>query len=231
MASISTTAIPPTALLSTANLSWKRGWIPARRSIWAMWSCLSKTPRPTSRSRNLSVRARSRRWFCQTARWLCPRHPHEQATYRCTYCREVMCGSCVHIMRIKGGSRCFFAADLQPQVRADCRRRAAEKEKRLSRIARGHGQIEVPAPVRFGRGAKISAPGFKKRSPFFPAPQSMRGCSFMHGIRVNSLPFPAINCSQPRMPISSIVSRQSETNAGQMTSIRFFPSVARRGNS
>jgi FHA domain len=39
---------------------------------------------------------------------LCPRHPQEPATYRCTYCREVMCGSCVHIMRIKGGQPLFL---------------------------------------------------------------------------------------------------------------------------
>ena len=39
---------------------------------------------------------------------VCPRHPQEQATYRCTICREVMCGSCVHIMRIKGGQPLFL---------------------------------------------------------------------------------------------------------------------------
>lgn len=39
---------------------------------------------------------------------LCPRHPEEPATYRCTYCREVMCDRCVHIMRIKGGQALFL---------------------------------------------------------------------------------------------------------------------------
>jgi pSer/pThr/pTyr-binding forkhead associated (FHA) protein len=39
---------------------------------------------------------------------LCPRHPEEQATYRCTYCREVMCDHCVHIMRVKGGMALFL---------------------------------------------------------------------------------------------------------------------------
>ena len=34
---------------------------------------------------------------------LCARHPHVQATYKCTHCNEVMCGSCVHTVRIKGG--------------------------------------------------------------------------------------------------------------------------------
>ena len=39
---------------------------------------------------------------------VCPRHSHEQATYRCTYCHEVMCGHCVHIMRIKGRPPLFL---------------------------------------------------------------------------------------------------------------------------
>ncbi len=34
---------------------------------------------------------------------LCARHPHLQATYKCTRCGEVMCGSCVHALRRKGG--------------------------------------------------------------------------------------------------------------------------------
>jgi pSer/pThr/pTyr-binding forkhead associated (FHA) protein len=34
---------------------------------------------------------------------LCPRHPNMQVTYKCTNCSEVMCSSCVKIMRIKGG--------------------------------------------------------------------------------------------------------------------------------
>ncbi|HEX5400425.1 MAG TPA: FHA domain-containing protein [Verrucomicrobiae bacterium] len=39
---------------------------------------------------------------------LCPRHPEEHAAYRCTYCREVMCNRCVHVMRIKGGQALFL---------------------------------------------------------------------------------------------------------------------------
>jgi pSer/pThr/pTyr-binding forkhead associated (FHA) protein len=39
---------------------------------------------------------------------LCPRHPEERGTYRCTYCREVMCDRCVHIMRVKGGQALFL---------------------------------------------------------------------------------------------------------------------------
>ena len=39
---------------------------------------------------------------------LCPRHPQMHATYKCTHCREVMCDSCVHIMRRKGGNPLFL---------------------------------------------------------------------------------------------------------------------------
>jgi FHA domain len=39
---------------------------------------------------------------------LCARHPHMQVTYKCTYCNEVMCGSCVHVLRRKGGQPLFL---------------------------------------------------------------------------------------------------------------------------
>lgn len=34
---------------------------------------------------------------------LCPRHPQARATHRCTHCREVLCGACVHRLRRRGG--------------------------------------------------------------------------------------------------------------------------------
>ena len=33
----------------------------------------------------------------------CPNHPETAATFRCTYCKEMMCNACVRIMRIQGG--------------------------------------------------------------------------------------------------------------------------------
>lgn len=39
---------------------------------------------------------------------LCARHPQMQATYKCTHCGEVMCGNCVHTVRIKGGRPLFL---------------------------------------------------------------------------------------------------------------------------
>jgi hypothetical protein len=38
----------------------------------------------------------------------CKRHPEEQATYRCTKCREMVCNHCIHIMKLKGGAPLFL---------------------------------------------------------------------------------------------------------------------------
>ncbi|MGD0351575.1 MAG: FHA domain-containing protein [Verrucomicrobiota bacterium] len=39
---------------------------------------------------------------------LCPRHPETQAIYKCTHCGEVMCRSCVHMVRRRGGQPLFL---------------------------------------------------------------------------------------------------------------------------
>jgi len=39
---------------------------------------------------------------------LCPRHPHLQVTYKCKHCGEVMCGECVHTVRLKGRQPLFL---------------------------------------------------------------------------------------------------------------------------
>jgi len=38
----------------------------------------------------------------------CPRHSETVATFRCSYCKEMMCNACVKIMRIKGGKPHYF---------------------------------------------------------------------------------------------------------------------------
>jgi hypothetical protein len=55
--------------------------------------------------------------------------------------------------------------------------------------------------------------------------------SFKHGIRVNCWPPDRRKASRPRIPISSIVSRQSETKEGQITSSLLTPAWARRSIS
>ena len=39
---------------------------------------------------------------------LCSRHPEKPVTFKCTHCREVMCTSCVRMMRIHGGKPLFL---------------------------------------------------------------------------------------------------------------------------
>jgi FHA domain len=40
----------------------------------------------------------------------CPRHASVAATYKCTNCTEVMCNTCIHVMRRKGGAPLFLCA-------------------------------------------------------------------------------------------------------------------------
>ena len=39
---------------------------------------------------------------------LCPRHAPAVATYKCTHCSELMCDSCVRVMKRKGGPPLFL---------------------------------------------------------------------------------------------------------------------------
>jgi pSer/pThr/pTyr-binding forkhead associated (FHA) protein len=39
---------------------------------------------------------------------VCPRHTDVSATFKCTHCQEIMCNSCVHILRRKGGKAHFL---------------------------------------------------------------------------------------------------------------------------
>jgi hypothetical protein len=41
---------------------------------------------------------------------LCPRHADHTALFQCTACREIMCGDCVRIIRIKGGKPHYLCA-------------------------------------------------------------------------------------------------------------------------
>jgi hypothetical protein len=40
--------------------------------------------------------------------YICSRHPHAYATFKCTHCGEVMCTSCVRMMRRQGGKPLFL---------------------------------------------------------------------------------------------------------------------------
>jgi len=70
---------------------------------------------------------------------LCRRHPEVPVTFRCTHCREHMCITCVHILRLQGGGKPLF---LCPLCSHKCERlQKVEKKKesfldRLERTAR-----------------------------------------------------------------------------------------------
>ena len=39
---------------------------------------------------------------------VCPRHEHLMATFKCTFCAEIMCSGCVRMMRRQGGQPLFL---------------------------------------------------------------------------------------------------------------------------
>jgi len=59
---------------------------------------------------------------------LCPRHPKAKVTHQCTYCREVMCDTCVHRMRRRGGK----VIKLCPVCSHRCEPLAGEGKKKKS---------------------------------------------------------------------------------------------------
>ncbi len=61
-----------------------------------------------------------------------------------------------------------------------------------------------------------------------PRAFTQTGWSFRHGFKLNSAPPSARNVCLPRIPISSMVSRQSTVNAGQSTLSLRTPERARR---
>jgi pSer/pThr/pTyr-binding forkhead associated (FHA) protein len=57
---------------------------------------------------------------------LCPRHPEARATHQCTHCREVLCDTCVHRLRRRGGK----TLKLCPLCSHKCRPLGPEQRKK-----------------------------------------------------------------------------------------------------
>ncbi len=57
---------------------------------------------------------------------LCPRHPKARATHQCTHCREVLCDTCVHRLRRRGGKLMRFC----PLCSHPCVPLGGEKQKK-----------------------------------------------------------------------------------------------------
>jgi hypothetical protein len=55
---------------------------------------------------------------------LCPTHPRAAATFKCTGCSQVMCSSCVRVLRHKGGQPLFLC----PHCSHKCERIAVEEK-------------------------------------------------------------------------------------------------------
>ncbi|MBU6411307.1 MAG: hypothetical protein KGR98_13055, partial [Verrucomicrobia bacterium] len=51
---------------------------------------------------------------------------HAPVTFKCTHCSEVMCSSCVHVLRRKGGQPLFLC----PLCSHKCQRLGGEKKKK-----------------------------------------------------------------------------------------------------
>jgi FHA domain/B-box zinc finger len=76
---------------------------------------------------------------------LCPRHPRVPITYKCTYCGEVMCDSCVHLMKRRGGKSLFLC----PLCSHQCERIDGEKPKKKSFL----GVLQRTVKLSFGHFA------------------------------------------------------------------------------
>lgn len=57
--------------------------------------------------------------------FICSRHPHAYATFKCTRCNEIMCTSCVRMMRRQGGQPLFLCVLCHNK----CERLVTEKTK------------------------------------------------------------------------------------------------------
>jgi hypothetical protein len=80
---------------------------------------------------------------------ICPRHPKMRATHQCTHCREVLCDTCVHWLRRRGGKLMRFC----PLCSHPCVPLGAEKRKKKSLFGLWRKTIKLP----FSHGPKRSS--------------------------------------------------------------------------
>ncbi len=71
---------------------------------------------------------------------ICPRHPAARATYQCTHCREVMCDTCVHRLRRRGGKVMKFC----PLCSHPCVPLGVEKKKKKSLLDLWRKTVKLP---------------------------------------------------------------------------------------
>jgi pSer/pThr/pTyr-binding forkhead associated (FHA) protein len=81
---------------------------------------------------------------------LCPRHPHVPVAYKCTHCGEVMCSSCVHMLRRKGGRPLFLC----PLCSQKCERIGGEKPRKKTLLEILQKTVKLPFAYLAGRSKR-----------------------------------------------------------------------------
>jgi hypothetical protein len=76
---------------------------------------------------------------------LCPRHPEAHATFKCPNCHEIMCSSCVRMVRIKGGTPLFLCCVCHQKCERIVSQTTKEKKGFFSRL-------EQTVRLKFGFG-------------------------------------------------------------------------------
>jgi hypothetical protein len=71
---------------------------------------------------------------------VCPRHPGRRVTYQCTHCLEVLCDTCVHRLRRRGGK----VLRLCPLCSHKCEPLGGEKKKKKSLLGFLHKTVKLP---------------------------------------------------------------------------------------
>jgi hypothetical protein len=71
---------------------------------------------------------------------ICRRHPRAQATHRCTHCRELLCETCVHRLRRRGGK----VLKLCPLCSHPCELIGGEKKKKKSLLGFLQKTVKLP---------------------------------------------------------------------------------------
>ena len=71
---------------------------------------------------------------------ICRRHPRAQATHQCTHCRELLCDTCVHRLRRRGGK----VLKLCPLCSHQCERIGGEKRKKKSLFGFLQKTVKLP---------------------------------------------------------------------------------------
>ena len=71
---------------------------------------------------------------------ICRRHPRAQATHQCTHCRELLCDTCVHRLRRRGGK----ALKLCPLCSHQCERIGGDKKKKKSLLGFLQKTVKLP---------------------------------------------------------------------------------------